>query len=107
MKKILSLMKENIINGRRVRIFESDYYTVKVIKTQYSVNVSIFPKNEFTPQIYTKYNYDTGNIIEFEIGTTSYGGVTKEDIKKIIEGYEVALLTVEQLEELLKNYIEK
>lgn len=32
MKKILSLMEENIINGRRVRIFESDYYTVKSIK---------------------------------------------------------------------------
>ena len=100
-------MKENIINDRRVRIFESDYYTVKVIKTQYSVNISVFPKKEYIPKIYTKYNYDTGNIIDFEIGTTSYSDTTKQIIKDIIEGYEVALITVEQLEELLKNYIEK
>ena len=107
MKKILSLIEESIGNGRRIRIFESDYYTVKVIKTQYSVNISVFPKKEYIPQIYTKYNYDTGNIIEFEIGTTSYSDTTKQIIKDIIEGYEVALITVEKLEELLKNYIEK
>ena len=103
MKKILSLMKENIINGRRVRIFESDYYTVKSIKEKNYTNINIISKGKFIPDIATSFDLYTCTLKGFEIGTTSYGDTTKENIKSIIEGFEVALITVEQLEEIFKN----
>lgn len=103
MKKILSLIEENTINGRRVRIFESDYYTVKSIKEKNYTNINIISKGKFIPDIATNFDLYTCTLKGFEIGTTSYGDTTKEDIKAIIEGFEVALITVEQLEEIFKD----
>lgn len=103
MKKILSLMEEKIGNGRRVRIFESDYYTVKSIKEKNYTNINIISKGKFIPDITTNFDLYTCTLKGFEIGTTSYGDTTKEDIKAIIEGFEVALITVEQLEEIFKD----
>lgn len=103
MKKILSLMEEKIGNGRRVRIFESDYYTVKSIKEKNYTNINIISKGKFIPDITTNFDLYTCTLKGFEIGTTSYGDTTKEDIKAIIEGFEVALTTVEQLEEIFKD----
>lgn len=103
MKKILSLIEEKIGNGRRVRIFESDYYTVKSIKEKNYTNINIISKGKFIPDIATNFDLYTCTLKGFEIGTTSYGDTTKEDIKAIIEGFEVALITVEQLEEIFKD----
>lgn len=103
MKKILSLMEEKIGNGRRVRIFESDYYTVKSIKEKNYTNINIISKGKFIPDITTNFDLYTCTLKGFEIGTTSYGDTTKEDIKAIIEGFEIALITVEQLEEIFKD----
>lgn len=105
MKKILSLIEEKIGNGRRVRIFESDYYTVKSIKEKNYTNINIISKGKFIPDIATNFDLYTCTLKGFEIGTTSYGDTTKEDIKAIIEGFEVALITVEQLEEIFKDLI--
>ena len=103
MKKILSLIEENIINGGRKTIFESDYYTVKSIKEKNYTNINIISKGKFIPDIVTNFDLYTCTLKGFEIGTTSYGDTTKEDIKAIIEGFEVALITVEQLEEIFKD----
>lgn len=103
MKKILSLIEEKIGNGKRVRIFESDYYTVKSIKEKNYTNINIISKGKFIPDIATNFDLYTCTLKGFEIGTTSYGDTTKEDIKAIIEGFEVALITVEQLEEIFKD----
>lgn len=105
MKKILSLMEEKIGNGKRIRIFESDYYTVKSIKEKNYTNINIISKGKFIPDIATNFDLYTCTLKGFEIGTTSYGDTTKEDIKAIIEGFEVALITVEQLEEIFKDLI--
>lgn len=103
MKKILSLIEERIGSERRVKIFESDYYTVKSIKEKNYTNVNIISKGKFIPDIATNFDLYTCTLKGFEIGTTSYGDTTKEDIKAIIEGFEVALITVEQLEEIFKD----
>ena len=103
MKKILSLIEEKIGNGRRIKIFESDYYTVKSIKEKNYTNINIISKGKFIPDIATNFDLYTCTLKGFEIGTTSYGDTTKEDIKAIIEGFEVALITVEQLEEIFKD----
>ena len=103
MKKILSLIEEKIGNGRRIKIFESDYYTVKSIKEKNYTNINIISKGKFIPDIATNFDLYTCTLKNFEVGTTSYGDTTKEDIKSIIEGFEVALITVEQLEEIFKD----
>lgn len=103
MKKILSLIEEKTGNGRRIRIFESDYYTVKSIKEKNYTNINIISKGKFIPDIATNFDLYTCTLKGFEIGTTSYSDTTKEDIKAIIEGFEVALITVEQLEEIFKD----
>lgn len=103
MKKILSLIEENIGNGKRIKIFESDYYTVKSIKEKNYTSIDIISKGEFIPNITTSFDLYTCTLKDFKIDTTSYGDTTKEDIKAIIEGFEVALITVEQLEKIFKD----
>ena len=103
MKKILNLIEERSGSERIVKIFESDYYTVKSIKEKNYTSIDIISKGEFIPDITANFNLYTLELDDFIIGTTSYGYTTKEAIKSIIEGFEVALITVEQLEEIFKD----
>ena len=103
MKRILSLIEVTTNKNGYIKIWESDYYTVKSIKEKDYTSIDIISKGEFIPDITANFNLYTLELDDFIIGTTSYGYTTKEAIKSIIEGFEVALITVEQLEEIFKD----
>ena len=95
----LNLVKR-IENDEKVAYFyENEYY--KVIKTVYrcefdNLAFAIQPKqNDYMPEISYRYNLD------FYIQTTSYGSLESNEIKKIIQGYQLALATIEELKKLV------
>ena len=99
-KKILRLVEDKMTKIGRVKIYENDFYTVKEYKRQYGVDIDIRPKRKFIPSIYTNFDLEECKVKKFDIGTTAYSETTEDDIRSIIKGYEMALLTVEQLKEM-------
>lgn len=71
-------------------------YKVVVRKNPLVINIELINKADmFTPKIYTVVK--RFNPIGFEIQTTSYGSLDIEEISKLINSYEVAKQTVEEL----------
>ena len=99
-KKILRLVEDKMTKIGRVRIYENDFYTVKECKIQYGVDIDIRPKRKFTPSIFAYFDINELKLKKFDIETTAYSETTEDDIRSIIKGYEMALLTVEQLKEM-------
>ena len=99
-KKILKLTENKITKNGRIITYENDFYTVKECKIQYGVYIDIRPKRKFIPSIYTNFDLEECKVKKFDIGTTAYSETTEDDIRSIIKGYEMALLTVEQLKEM-------
>lgn len=62
-------------------------------------SISCDKADKFLPNIFsTKDKYD--RVTGFRIETASLGALEREDIQKIIKGYETALIAVKQLEEM-------
>lgn len=99
-KKILRLVEDKITKIGRIITYENDFYTVKERKRQYGIDIEIRPKGNFIPSIYTDFDLEECKVKKFDIGTTAYSETTEDDIREIIKGYEMALLTVEQLKEM-------
>ena len=56
--------------------------------------------DNYIHDIYTEENSDTFEITGFEIQTTSYGALKTEEIEKVVEGYNIAIKTVKELEKI-------
>ena len=97
-KKILKLTENKITKNGRIITYENDFYTVKECKIQYGTDINIIPKRKFIPSIFAC--FDINELKKFDIETTAYGQTSENDIRSIIKGYEMALLTVEQLKEM-------
>lgn len=61
-------------------------------------SIKILKRNEYIPQIYKDEDIVNCEIYGFVIQTTSYGFLDKEEIDKMINGYQYALHVVELLE---------
>ena len=53
--------------------------------------------NRYQPEIYSRCDMETGKILGFHIQTTSYGALPAEEIRKVMAGYEEAMMVVEIL----------
>ena len=99
-KKILKMTENKITKIGRIITYENDFYTVKEYERQYGVDIDIRPKRKFTPSIFACFDINELKLKKFDIETTAYGQTSENDIRAIIKGYEMALLTVEQLKEM-------
>ena len=90
--------------GAEITVYENDYYTVKkVVGVNDYIDVVITAKDKidnYIHDIYTEENSDTFEITGFEIQTTSYGALKTEEIEKVVEGYNIAIKTVKELEKI-------
>ena len=90
--------------GAEITIYENDYYTVKkVVGVNDYIDVVITAKDKidnYIHDIYIEENSDTFEITGFEIQTTSYGALKTEEIEKVVEGYNIAIKTVKELEKI-------
>lgn len=100
--KITENRKDN--RGAEITVYENDYYTVKkVVGVNDYIDVVITAKDKidnYIHDIYIEENSDTFEITGFEIQTTSYGALKTEEIEKVVEGYNIAIKTVKELEKI-------
>lgn len=102
-KKILRLVENRMMKGERIKTYENDFYTVIERKRQYGIDIDIRPKRKFIPSIFADFDLYEMKLKKFDIETTAYSETSEDDIRSIIKGYEMALLTVEQLKEMYLN----
>lgn len=79
-------------------------YTVRVHKfiDDSYVTMDIFEDKDlvdYLPRIYARQNLDSGDIVDFEIQTTSYGALNPCEMHKFIVAHEYALEAVKLLAE--------
>lgn len=88
----------------KVNIYENGLYRVIQLiyaDEKYRLMISKIKDDDFVPvNIFPEMNMITGEIISFTIQTIGCRSLTKSDVNKLIEGYEKALKTVEELEKL-------
>lgn len=87
-------------NKRKVEVYEIGSYSVKVVTYPDSSHYITIRKEvggEYLPDIYCR-NNDDGDVLGFEIQTTSYGAISVEETKKMIAALNEAIEVVEILE---------
>lgn len=93
------------VEDRKVEISTIGSYSVKVVTypdgTNY-ITVRKESREEYLPDIYCRVNDDNGDVLGFEIQTTSYGALLPEEIKKMVEALNEA---VEIVEILTKHFV--
>ena len=79
-------------------------YTVKINRAYYKDGTMIedfyiepYHDDRYLPKIYFRDGAFGSSVKKFEIQTTSYGALDPEEIKKVIDGYQLALAVVETL----------
>lgn len=90
MRKIIAELE---MNGYKALVYgaESGIQGVNIIQSG----------EKYAPQITDTFGALTLAETEFTIGTTSYGGLTAEEIKEVIAGYEKAVEAVEYFKAIL------
>lgn len=89
------------VEDRKVEISTIGNYSVKVVTypdSSHYITVRKEARSEYLPDIYCRVNDDNGDVLGFEIQTTSYGALSSEEIKKMIESLNEAVEVVETLE---------
>lgn len=102
----LRLEATKTVDNKQVEIYEIADYEVKVViyedGTKY---ITVREKRgEYLPRIYCRTNDDNGDILGFEIQTTSYGALSAEETAKVIDGLREA---VEVVEILTKEFVKE
>lgn len=99
----LTLTNTKTIEDKKIELYEIADYTVKVISRDCGLRwITIREgKKEYLPTIYCRDDME-GNVLGFEIQTTSYGSLPTDEIKKMVEALETA---VEVAEILTKEFV--
>ena len=85
--------------GRTLMGYELGSYEVSVITYDsgwQNIYIKTNRSNRYQPEIYPRDDME-GNVIGFDIQTTSYGALQPDQIRKVIEGMEEAIQAVEIL----------
>lgn len=99
----LKLTETKNVNDKVVELYEIARYTVKVVNHEWGYKSIAVKKGigDYLPDIYCRDDIE-GNVIAFEIQTTSYGSLETEEIKKMVAGLNEA---VEVVEILTKEFV--
>lgn len=101
----LKLVEAFEVDDRKVDRYEIGNYKVKALTYSWGrrVEVSSQSRERYLPDIYCRID-DEGEIVGFEVQTTSYGALPIEEVKKVIDGLNEA---IEVVEILTKTFIKK
>lgn len=95
----LTFVKSKDAGNVKYELYKIEDYEV-IVSTYDSgykcISVSKRERERYLPEIFCKDDFE-GNILGFEIQTTSYGAMNVEDIQKVIAGYNKAIEIVEVL----------
>lgn len=84
---------------RTLKCYELGSYEVSVLTYDngwQSISIRTDRSNRYQPEIYPRDDME-GNVIGFDIQTTSYGALQADQIRKVIEGLEEAIQAAEIL----------
>lgn len=95
----LSLVRTKEVNNKKVEIYEIADYEVKVVIYEDGTKYITVRETRggYVPTIYCRTNDDNGDILGFEIQTTSYGALSVEEISKLVNDLEEATQVAEIL----------
>lgn len=97
----LVIKRERQGDGKTLKGYELGNYEVSVITYdsgyQY-LTIRTDRRNRYQPEIYPREDGE-GNVIGFDIQTTSYGALQSDQIRKVIEAMEEAIKAVDVLTE--------
>ena len=99
----LKLTSTKTVEDKKIELYEIADYTVKVVSHDCGLRwITIREhRSEYLPTIYCRDDME-GNVLGFEIQTTSYGSLPITEIKKMVEALEMA---VEVAEILTKEFV--
>lgn len=94
----LRLIEKKNMNDKDVKIYEIGRYTVKEVTYENGCkNVEVRRRaGGYTPEIYCRDNLE-GEVLGFEVQTTSYGSLQADEIRKLIIVMEEAAQAAEIL----------
>lgn len=100
---MMKLISQNIGKARSSKVYECLGYEIHELTYHDSGLVSLIinscKSKKYLPTIYTDDDFDTCGIKGFKIMTTSYGTLNPNEIEEVIQGYQMALKVVKELEE--------
>ena len=101
----LKLVEAFEIEDRKVARYEIGNYQVKALTYSWGDRVEVRGTNKerYLPDIYCRTD-DEGEIVGFEVQTTSYGALPADEIKKVIDGLNEA---IEVVDILTKEFVKK
>lgn len=103
----LKLVEAFEVDGRKVDRYEIGDYKVKAMTYSWGrrVEVGSLNRERYLPDIYCRTD-DEGEIVGFEVQTTSYGALPIEEAKKVVDGLNEAIEVVEILTDRFVNETE-
>lgn len=103
----LKLVEAFEIEDRKVARYEIGSYQVKALTYSWGDRVEVRGTNKerYLPEIYCRTD-DEGEILGFEVQTTSYGALPVDEIKKVVDGLNEAIAVVEILTDRFVNKTE-
>lgn len=103
---MMKLISENTGRVRSSKVYECLGYEIHELTYHNSGLVSLIinscKSEKYLPTIYTDDDFDTCGIKGFKIITTSYGTLNPDEIEEVIQGYQMAIKVVKELE---KKYL--
>ena len=101
----LNVIERKEIGDKKCETYRIGRYTVKLVRyIDGSIYIAVGKERaDYLPEIYGRSNYE-GTVLGFEIQTTSYGALSVEETKKMIDGLNEA---IEVVEILTKEFVSK
>lgn len=97
----LTLVSTKKVDDILIEVFTISNYKIRTITYKSGIEfVTVLAGKEkvaYLPQIYCETNDDNGDILGFNIQTTSYGSLPTEELKKLVARMEEAICVVEVL----------
>lgn len=96
-------IKFNLVHeNEQYIIYKNYYYKMGIEKSSKKIQIIRPIEKNYLPYIRVNYNISDFKFKNIEIQTSSCGAVSKEKIIDIIESYNIAIKTVEEIE---KNFV--
>ena len=97
------LIKETIYRGAtRVDIYNNGHYDVLIINGEKQPEIEVRGYDKYLPSISQEFS-PFKKEFNLTIQTTSYGDLPVNEIQQIIDGYQIAIETVKQINDLVRG----
>lgn len=97
-------LNKNDIKHRK--IYESENYKLRIFNKENGFNdIALFTqsKNKYIPCLYLRMTDDYEYVSHIDIEVTGYGALEVDEIKKMMNAFNIALESIEEIEKILEE----